>query len=232
MIQIETGNTMNRLLLALLLAALLMLSACAIPGQNAKPGTTAADLKTPTTEQRTDDAMGFSCDAVFFGDSITADSNFGDYYPELRIVNLGVYGDTIEDLRARVDQVRTANPARIFVLVGINCLRPDNVDDCLDQYRALLRELSAACPRAELVIQSVLPIGRELDADGRENDAVRRFNTGLRGLAAEYGLAYADIYAAYEKDGVLDPALTRDGVHLNFTAYGPWAEVIRPLIGG
>ena len=215
----------KRTVLFTLVCLLLLLTACTNTGYN--QGTD----KPKTTDERTDETVQYACDAVFFGDSITADSDFSEFFPDLRIVNLGVYGDTIEDLRARVDQVRAANPEKIFLLVGINCLRPDNVDRCLTQYRALLEDLSAACPGAETVIQSVLPVGRELDPEGSENEAVRSFNTGLRALADEFGLAYADIYAAYEKDGALDPALTRDGLHLNFTAYGPWAETIRPLIG-
>ena len=67
--------------------------------------------------------------------------------------------------------------------------------------------------------------------DGSVNNTVNRFNEGLKTLAAACGLPYADIHTAYEKDGVLDPALTRDGLHLNFTAYGPWAGVIAPLMG-
>lgn len=167
---------------------------------------------------------------VFFGDSITADSNFAEYFPDCTIVNLGVYGDTLTDLLARVDEVRAAKPKQIFLLGGINCLRPDNVERCVEQYAALLDALREACPDAAICVESVLPVGAELDPDGSENDAVRRFNAALAPLAREKGCGFADIYAVYEKDGALDPALTRDGIHLNFTAYGPWAELIKPFV--
>ena len=175
--------------------------------------------------------MQFACDLLFFGDSITADSNFREYFPECSVVNLGVYGDTLLQMLARVDSVRAENPERIFLLGGINCLRPDNVDECLAQYTQLLDALQAACPDAVICVESVLPVGAELDPDGSLNDAVRRFNAGLEPLAREKGCDFADIYAVYEKDGALDPALTRDGIHLNFTAYSPWAELIKPFIG-
>ena len=172
----------------------------------------------------------FRCDAVFFGDSITCDGNFEELFPELRIVNLGVYGDTLEQLLYRVPQVRAENPARIFLLGGINSLLPNNVEHCLEQYRLLVDELRGACPQSELVLQTVLPVGGELDPEGDLNEAVRSFNQGLKSLAGEYGLACVDLYAVYEKDGVLDPAQTRDGLHLNFTAYGPWGEALRPWL--
>ena len=178
----------------------------------------------------TENARSAADTIVFFGDSITADSNFEEYYPELTIVNLGVYGDTLEDMLARVDEVRAAKPKQIFLLGGINCLRPDNVERCAEQYAALLDALREACPDAAICVESVLPVGAELDPDGSENDAVRRFNAALVTLAQEKGCDYVDIYAAYEQDGALNPALTRDGIHLNFTAYGPWADCIAQFI--
>ena len=216
------------------LLALLLLCGCAGPettaasvGMITESITTAGEATESMTSPQT---RQYGCELLFFGDSITADSNFGDFFPERSVKNLGVYGDTLEDLLARVDSVRAADPERIFLLGGINCLRPDNVELCLEQYAALLDALHKACPDAWICVESVLPLGAELDPDGRENDAVRRFNAGLEPLAKEKGCGFSDLYAVYEKNGALDPALTRDGIHLNFTAYGPWADCIAPLI--
>ncbi len=180
--------------------------------------------------ERTDESMQYGCDAVFFGDSITSDGNFDELFPALRIVNLGVYGDTLGDLLRRVPEVGEQHPKKIFLLGGINSLDPDNVEACLTAYSELLDALRVACPEAELIVQSVLPIGSEVDWNGEINGAVRRFNEGLRDLAAQKGSPFVDLYVVYEKNGVLDPALTRDGVHLNFTAYGPWAETVAPYL--
>ena len=180
--------------------------------------------------ERTDETVQYVCDALFFGDSITCDGCFDELFPDYRIVNLGVYGDTLDDLLRRVPEVRAEHPNKIFLLGGINSLTPDNAAECLDQYAGLLDALRVACPDAELIVQSVLPVGAEVDWNGTINTAVRQFNEGLKPLAAEKDCPFVDLYALYEKNGVLDPALTRDGVHLNFTAYGPWAEAVRPMI--
>ena len=171
----------------------------------------------------------FSTDAVFFGDSITCDGNFDELFPGLRIVNLGVYGDTLADLLRRVPEVGEQHPKKIFLLGGINSLGPDNAEDCLREYAELLGALRAACPKADLIVQSVLPV-EEADRNGEINRAVRRFNEGLKTLAEHRGCPFVDLYVLYEKDGSLDPALTRDGVHLNFNAYGPWAETVAPYL--
>lgn len=211
-------------IIVILLGLLLLFSGCAKPGASAPVTEEASTSVTGSQEQ------AFSCDALFFGDSITADSNFKDFFPDLSIVNLGVYGDTLEDLLRRVPAVKAERPARIFLMGGINSLRPDNVPECLEEYEALLNALLAACPDAELIVQSVLPVGREIGTAPSVNEAVRRFNAGIKALAEERGLSWVDLYSVYERNGELNPALTRDGVHLNFNAYGPWAESIAGLI--
>lgn len=220
----------NKIILLLLAALPLLLAACADRTKQQETEKQKETVVQKDTHERTDESVQNGCDLLFFGDSITADSNFGEYFPERSVVNLGVYGDTLEDMLARVDAVQAANPRRIFLLGGINCLRPDNVERCVEQYRELLDALRAACPDAKLCVESVLPVGKELDPDGSVNDAVRRFNAALEPLAQEKGCDFADLYAVYERGGVLDPTLTRDGIHLNFTAYGPWADCIAHLI--
>ena len=218
---------MRKKKLLLLFVGLIFLLASCSGGSKQKETNRASE-----TNERTEETMQTACDAVFFGDSITCDGNFDELFPALRVVNLGVYGDTLEQLLYRVPLVKAENPARIFLLGGINSLQPDNVEKCLDRYAELLDELRTACPRAQIIVESVLPVAEELDPDGRENDAVRRFNAGIEKLAGERGCAFADLYAVYVKDGALDPALTRDGLHLNFNAYGPWAEAVAPFMPG
>ena len=220
-----------RKILPAALALLVLLSACAAPNQLTTEARETTVESVNATVPSTESLSQSGCDAVFFGDSITADSNFDELFPELQLVNLGVYGDTLEDLLRRVPDVRAERPARIFLLGGINCLREDRFERCVTEYAALLDALLAACPGAELIVQSVLPVSRDLtDPMLLTNDTVRRFNAEIEALAARRGCAYVDLWPAYEKDGQLDPTLTRDGLHLNFTAYDPWAELIAPYL--
>ena len=210
-------------LLLLLLGMVFLLASCSGGKEQGKTD------QTSEMNERTEETVQTDCDAVFFGDSITCDGNFDELFPALRVVNLGVYGDTLEQLLYRVPEVRAENPARIFLLGGINSLLPDNVEKCLEQYELLLDELRTACPEAQLVVESVLPVADYLDPEGAENEAVRRFNEGIAKLAEEKGCGFADLWAVYEKNGALDRAQTRDGLHLNFNAYGPWAEAVAPF---
>ena len=211
-------------LLLLLLGMVFLLASCSGGKEQGKTD------QTSEMNERTDETVQTDCDAVFFGDSITCDGNFDELFPALRVVNLGVYGDTLEQLLYRVPEVRAEDPARIFLLGGINSLLPDNVEKCLEQYELLLDELRTACPEAQLIVESVLPVADYLDPEGAENEAVRRFNEGIAKLAEEKGCGFADLWAVYEKNGALDRAQTRDGLHLNFNAYGPWAETVAPFL--
>lgn len=218
--------------LAVLLLLALLLPACAL-----KPNETEVNLMSSTIpasqERESLPAVPtiYGCDALFFGDSITADGNFDALFPGLLTVNLGVYGDTLEDLRRRVPEVRGNHPARIFLLGGINCLTEDRFDRCVAEYAELMDALLAACPDSELLVQSVLPVSMELtDPAILTNDTIRRFNAEIKSLAVQRGCPYVDLWPSYEKNGGLDPALTRDGLHLNYTAYGPWADRIAPYL--
>ncbi len=172
-----------------------------------------------------------ACDALFYGDSITNGGNFDELFPALRIVNLGINGATIEQLTEWAQQVSDRSPKKIFVMAGGNNLYYANVDECVELFRGLLDALQAACPGAEIFVESMLPMDKQIASKAEcPNSVIKKFNEGLAALAEEYGLTYLDIYPAYEVRGGLNPDLTSDGVHLNGDAFGPWAEIVRPYL--
>lgn len=171
------------------------------------------------------------CDALFYGDSITAGGNFADLFPELKIVNMGSNGATLQYLIECVPSVAERDPAKIFVQGGGNDLDSRNLDECVELFRELIEALRKACPNAELFIESMLPMEKAVAyrADC-PNRLIRQFNTHLSELAKEYGLTFLDTYSAYELGGELNPDSTTDGVHLKKDAFGPWAQIVRPYL--
>ena len=53
---------------------------------------------------------------------------------------------------------------------------------------------------------------------------------GFIRLAAERGFQYIDIYQYYVKNGEMNSALSRDGVHLKNKAYQYWRNAIRRYV--
>ena len=171
------------------------------------------------------------CDVLFYGDSITAGGNFDEYFPDLRVVNLGINGATLENLTEWVPKVSAHHPDKIFVMAGGNNLYAGNVEECTELFRGLLEALREACPYAEIFVESMLPLDKAIASKADcPNRVIRDFNGRLEALAAEYGMPYLDIYPAYLDRGGLNSALTEDGIHLKDDAFGPWAEIVRPYL--
>ena len=59
---------------------------------------------------------------VFLGDSITQGGDWAAWFPELNTVNLGVGGDTTDDVLLRLDAVVEARPDEVMLLIGTNDL--------------------------------------------------------------------------------------------------------------
>ncbi len=177
--------------------------------------------------------MGYDADIVFFGDSITRDSDFGKYFDEQKIVNLGLGSDTIVGMIDRIPMVVSVMPEKIFLMGGINGLNDDNIDDCAKSYAELLDKLHSALPNAEIIVQSVLPIAFKNETANTNichNTSIEQFNEKIRAIASDRNIDFIDLYSLYYLDGEMNPALTRDGVHLHPEAYDLWADAIRPYI--
>ena len=178
--------------------------------------------------------LDYKCDAVFFGDSITRASDFRDYFEDVKICNLGFAGDTLEGMKKRVPMIAEVKPKKVFILGGINSLRDNNVDMTYKSYSELLDLIRGAVPEAEIYVQSLLPVGSQKEKKwyGKglvKNSTIRCFNERLKVLVSEKGMTWVNIYSEYEKNGMMDPKYTTDGLHI-YDNYGPWAKVIKEYI--
>lgn len=175
--------------------------------------------------------LDYDADVVFFGDSITADSDFSTAFPNQNIINLGYGGDTLTGMINRVSMLQAVAPEKIFLLGGINGLTDANIDQAEKQYKKLVADIRSALPDATLYIQSVLPVSQSKEVTLKcHNTTIAAFNTRLEQLAQEQGATYVDLYTLYEKGGQLNPEFTPDGVHLLEDAYGLWKNAISQYI--
>lgn len=177
--------------------------------------------------------LDYDADVVFFGDSITQDSDFKAHFPQYNIVNLGYGGDTLRGMNSRISMVEAVKPEKVFVMGGVNSLSDSNLAQSVEAYRQLICNLREALPNAELYIQSVLPVSknREMAQNrARSNETIRAFNDCLRKLSKELGVVYIDLYSLYEEDGQMNPQLSTDGLHLKTEAYKLWADAIWPYM--
>jgi lysophospholipase L1-like esterase len=176
---------------------------------------------------------------VFIGDSVTdcdrrerPDGPLGNGYvrflseqfaaggEEIDVLNRGISGDRVRDLRARWEaDCLDLQPTLVSIAVGINDTwrrydsgDPTTAEDFEDDYRSLLFPLRVANVAMVLVEPFLLPISDEQRMWREDLDPKIQI---VRGLAGEFGATLvptdALLAAAAEEAGV--EAIALDGVH-------------------
>ncbi len=171
--------------------------------------------------------MRYDSDIVFFGDSITRGSDFQEYFPNVRIVNLGYSGDDLVRSLRRINQIKALMPEKIFLLIGINGLGTKSDIDFKSEYMTLVDSIIQCMPSSELYLQSILPVNEfKKDKSVANNQKISNANQIIQGISKEKGLIYIDLFSLFSHTGGLPDSLTVDGVHLLPSAYQIWAREI------
>ena len=167
---------------------------------------------------------------VFFGDSLTQWGPWKTYFKGMKVHNMGYASDTLSRMNDRVATVAAKEPAKVFIMGGINSLLNEPWEVALAEYTALLDNVKGMMPDVQVYVLSMLPVGASRETTFCTNADIVRFNERLQTLAAERGFQYIDIYQYYVKNGEMNSALSRDGVHLKNKAYQYWRNAIRRYV--
>jgi lysophospholipase L1-like esterase len=163
---------------------------------------------------------------VFIGDSLTEWYGWQERFPEYRVMNLGISGETVEELLDRRDHIRerVTDPDIIFLMTGINNILSERYDITVP-YREIVRNLTTWYKGAKVVVQSLLPV----DMPWIINDTIKTINRHLSDIAREHDDAdYLDVYSCFvDKNGKpIRGLLSDDGVHLAEKGYEVWAAKV------
>ncbi len=168
---------------------------------------------------------------VFLGNSITDIGEWGEIWQNSKVKNRGISGDITYGVLARLDEVLSARPAKLFVMIGVNDIArniPDSV--ILQNYRRLVERVKRESPRTQLIMQSVLPTNDEFKPFKNhygKDERIRAVNTGLQALCADLEVIYVDLYPRFlDGSGKLDKQYTNDGLHLNGAGYMLWKKIL------
>ena len=115
-------------------------------------------------------------------------------------------------------------------MLGINELGWKGTDIFRNQGAALIQRLQEDHPEAEIVIQSILPVSAEKDAEGRyvNNQRIAEYNQVWLELAEEFNVNYMNVAEVLlDENGQLPSDLTYDGVHLNKAGCRLWLDYLR-----
>lgn len=172
--------------------------------------------------------MQIDFDVAFFGNSITCGSDFQQFFPEKKIINLGYGGDNIRGMVRRVPLLQAARPHKIFIMAGTNDLFHISTDEYERRYNLLLDLIQDSIPTAQIYLQSVLPMNQDMVPSAPTNEKIMEANEKIKNIAHTRGMTYIDIYSEYEENGKLSQSVTKDGVHIK--NYEPWAKKIEPFV--
>jgi lysophospholipase L1-like esterase len=163
---------------------------------------------------------------AFVGDSLTARGSWQDWFPDVRAINLGVDGDTSDEVIVRSAGISELKPQTIALLIGTNDLgNRRSVEHLVRNVELLLVSLRRDAPTARVLVQSILP--RERAFATRIEDANRhlwQFSPGV-------GATWLDLWPAFATDdGSIHPDLSDDGLHLTDAGYGAWLSLLQPAV--
>ncbi|MEG4441915.1 SGNH/GDSL hydrolase family protein [Microcoleus sp. F6_B4] len=151
-------------------------------------------------------------------------------------LNQGISGETSVGLLKRLQLFDRTAPDTVFVMIGINdLLRGAGDEGILDNQRQIIRDLRWAHPKAQVVVQSILPhSGEQATWENRDrllaipNSRIRAINRRLKEIASSENVLYLDLYPLFaDAEGNLPTELSTDGLHLNDRGYLVWRSALQ-----
>lgn len=179
---------------------------------------------------------------VWLGDSITewwprvGEDSWREHWQPRGSLNLGLGGDSSQHLlwRLRHGVMEGLQPRVVVLAIGTNNLHLSGHDDetVVAGIEAVIAELRAQAPGAEVVVSAILPRGRR--ASDPLRGRIHGINAALQQrLAGRDGITWVDAGGRMlEDDGSIDRAIMRDFLHLTDVGYRRWAEALLPAVDG
>jgi lysophospholipase L1-like esterase len=168
---------------------------------------------------------------IFLGNSITDIGEWSEIWQNSKVKNRGISGDITFGVLARLDEILSSRPAKLFVMIGVNDIAR-NIPDAviLANYRRMIDRVQAASPKTQLIMQSVLPTNDEFKPFKNhygKDDRIRAVNNGLQALCADTGVIFVNLYPRFlDASGKLDKQYTNDGLHLTGAGYLLWKKIL------
>jgi lysophospholipase L1-like esterase len=162
-------------------------------------------------------------DVVMLGDSLTEVADWGVIFPDKKIVNQGISGDTTVGLLDRLDFAEKTGAQTFVLMFGVNDLQwHEPVAAVVSRYEKAISRLEAddACV---IVISTLFTrLGAAL------NSSIAELNRQLAAACDNNKCHFVDLNATLAPAGELPANLTLDGVHVTAQAYVPWRDALQP----
>lgn len=171
---------------------------------------------------------------VFLGNSITEGGEWQELIPGKAVLNRGISGDVSFGVFARLDEIVSSKPSKIFIMIGINDLKrgiPSAI--ILNNYSRIISFIRDKSPKTQVFLQSILPVNKYMLGDSYKKittEKINELNNGLQQLAEKRKLRYLDVQKIFnDGNGLLKKEFTLDGIHLRSAAYILWVKYLKEV---
>jgi lysophospholipase L1-like esterase len=173
---------------------------------------------------------------IMFGNSLTEQGLWWEYFPGKMILNRGIGGDILYGMIDRLPDILENKPAKIFITAGVNDILFHHITE--EQFEALYSTLIDLIikkePSCKIYLESLLPVNDVVNPGSTflndKNDTIKRFNNTIKNIVEKYNLQYIDVHSSMQKGELLDSDYTTDGIHLNGKGYLVWTSILKPYI--
>lgn len=164
-------------------------------------------------------------DVVFLGDSLTERYDVNASYPQYKVLNRGIGGDTSIGVETRLGvSVFEVKPKVTTMLIGVN-----NIDSMLDNYENILKKFQENAPEMKVVLLSLTSMTGDWAV---RNETAIKNNVEIKKYAEKYNYEFIDLY-----NPLLDPSTNElkeeysiDGGHINEKGYKVVTSLITPVL--
>ncbi|HYR57880.1 MAG TPA: GDSL-type esterase/lipase family protein [Chthoniobacteraceae bacterium] len=168
---------------------------------------------------------------VFFGDSITQGwASLAKDFPNFKVANRGIGGDTTRGLRYRLsDDVAAVHPRAVAILIGTNDLdqgaEPELVAENL---KVIVHELHAVNSAMPIIISKVMPRGAK---PGKFPEKIQRLNALYEdAFRADKLVSFCETWSLFDDGaGQCKREEFPDMLHPNAAGYAKWTEAMRAI---
>ncbi len=171
---------------------------------------------------------------VWMGDSLTEQAWWSFLTKEKDVVNRGIGGDNTRGMLARLDEILSFSPRKIFLMGGVNDLSGNiPVEEIAENVRKMLEMVRSQAPECEVYLQSIITPNNEVlaypYAKGKQAQT-KELNRRYKALCEEGLATWVDLTPLLENEqGELKEELTKDGIHLHPEAYVIWVEHLKKM---
>jgi lysophospholipase L1-like esterase len=147
-------------------------------------------------------------------------------------MNRGISGDNTFGVLARLPQIVSGKPSKIFLMIGINDLKREvPVPVIIENYQRMVAMIRKESPRTRIYLQSVLPVNDSMLIQPFRkvtNTDVQKLNEALQALTQPKHIYYVNLHEVFaDEKGQLKKDETPDGLHLKIPSYVAWVNYLQ-----